>query len=49
MAKHFHPGSGRKYKYGEPTKTVRVPESLVDACHKWILDKLKRRKLGYDD
>lgn len=28
------PNSGRKYKYGEPTKVMRIPVSLVDVVNR---------------
>lgn len=30
------PGAGRVYKFGEPTKAMRVPVSLVPALERWL-------------
>ena len=36
-------GAGNKLKYGEPTKTMRIPLSLVPA----IANILKRKEVDY--
>lgn len=32
---------GRPLKYGEETKTLRVPVSLLEKCEKWIKRQMK--------
>jgi hypothetical protein len=35
---------GRPLKYGESTKTLRVPISLYEKCEKWIKRQMKVSK-----
>ena len=30
------PGAGRRFKYGEPTRPIRVPRSLAPAVERWL-------------
>mgnify|MGYP000857512858 CR=1 FL=1 len=30
------PGAGRRFKYGEPTRPIRVPRSLAPALERWL-------------
>jgi DNA polymerase V len=33
------PGAGRRFKYGEPTRPIRVPRSLAPAVERWLAER----------
>lgn len=35
---------GRYMKYGEETVTVRIPHSLIDECHEWVVATMATRR-----
>jgi DNA polymerase V len=33
------PGAGRRFKYGEPTRPIRIPRSLAPAVERWLAER----------